>query len=159
MNSRLSRFTGFTRDNSQRGVAAVEFAIILPILIILIFGIIEFSVLLFDKAMITNAAREGARAGIVYRYNYATEAYDPLDEEEIESIVMSYCQNHLISLGADSVIDADDIDVIHGFNSETDDPTVTVQVRYQYNFLVLPNFISAITGNIILGSESIMRVE
>jgi Flp pilus assembly protein TadG len=32
----------------------------------LLFGIIEFGIILYDKAMITNASREGARAGIVY---------------------------------------------------------------------------------------------
>ena len=51
----------------QEGASAVEFAIILPLLLILVFGIIEFSILFYDKAMITNASREGARVGIVYR--------------------------------------------------------------------------------------------
>ena len=50
----------------QRGGAAVEFAIVLPVLVLLIFGMIEFSTLLYDKGVITNASREGARAGIVY---------------------------------------------------------------------------------------------
>ena len=52
---------------NQTGASAVEFAIVLPILVLLVFGIIEFSVALYDKAMITNASREGARAAIVFR--------------------------------------------------------------------------------------------
>ena len=50
----------------QRGAAAVEFAIIAPLLFTIIFGIIEFSLLFYDKAVITNASREGARFGIVF---------------------------------------------------------------------------------------------
>jgi Flp pilus assembly protein TadG len=54
-----------TTIKNQQGVAAVEFALILFPLVLLVFGTIEFSTLLYDKAMITNASREGARAGIV----------------------------------------------------------------------------------------------
>ena len=50
---------------NQNGVALVEFGLILPLLILLLFGITEFSLLLYNKQVITNAAREGARAGII----------------------------------------------------------------------------------------------
>ena len=67
----------------QKGVAALEFAIILPVLLLLTCGIIEFSVALYDKAMITNASREGARAGIVYAFdpNNAGAPNQPLDAQ------------------------------------------------------------------------------
>ena len=50
----------------QRGASAVEFAIVLPVLLLLLFGTIEFGVLFFNKAVITNASREGARRGVVW---------------------------------------------------------------------------------------------
>ena len=34
--------------NGEQGAAAIEFALVLPLLIILIFGFIEFSIVLFD---------------------------------------------------------------------------------------------------------------
>ncbi|UCF85082.1 MAG: pilus assembly protein [Desulfobacteraceae bacterium] len=148
----------FTGSHSREGAAAVEFAIILPVLIILVFGIIEFSVILFDKAMITNASREGARAGIVYRYDYNAGQEDPLDETEIENIVIAYCQSHLISLGGTSTLDRSDIDSVCGTNA-SGDPILTVTVRYQYQFLVLPNFITTLTGNINLTAQTVMRTE
>ena len=52
---------------SQKGTSIVEFAIILPLLIILIFGMVEYSVLFYDKAVITNASREGARSTVLTR--------------------------------------------------------------------------------------------
>ncbi|MGD8892889.1 MAG: pilus assembly protein, partial [Desulfobacterales bacterium] len=51
----------------QNGATVVEFAIILPLLIVFLFGIIEFGLLLYNKQVITNASREGARAGLVVR--------------------------------------------------------------------------------------------
>lgn len=50
----------FTRKNT-RGQSLVETAIILPILVLIIVGIIEFGLLLNNYILITNASREGAR--------------------------------------------------------------------------------------------------
>ena len=52
---------------NQKGTTVVEFAIILPLLLLLIFGIIEFGLFLFNRHVITNAVREAARAGIVVK--------------------------------------------------------------------------------------------
>ena len=50
---------------SQKGKAAVEFALVLPIFIILVFGIMEFSRLWETVSVLTSAAREGARVAAV----------------------------------------------------------------------------------------------
>ena len=50
---------------NQKGAALVEFAIVVPLLILLATGIGEFGLVLYNKQVITNASREGARAGIV----------------------------------------------------------------------------------------------
>ena len=49
----------------RRGAAAVEFAIVLPILVLLVFGMIEFGRMLMVQQMIVNSAREGARHAIL----------------------------------------------------------------------------------------------
>ena len=51
--------------NSRRGQTLIEFAMILPILMMLIFGVIEFGRYLYLKNSVTNAAREGARKAVV----------------------------------------------------------------------------------------------
>ena len=53
------------RRGVERGAAAVEFALILPLLILLIGGIIDFGRAYFTQIELTNAAREGARAAVV----------------------------------------------------------------------------------------------
>ncbi len=46
----------------DRGAAAVEFALVLPILIMLLLGVIEFGYAMFVQSTIAGAAREGARS-------------------------------------------------------------------------------------------------
>ena len=45
----------------DRGAAAVEFAVLIPLLMVIVFGIIEFGFIWLQSHYIANAAREGAR--------------------------------------------------------------------------------------------------
>jgi len=49
------------RMRDQRGAAAVEFAIVLPLLMLLLLGILEFGWMFNQQISLTNAAREAAR--------------------------------------------------------------------------------------------------
>lgn len=55
----LRRFSG--RETPDRGAAAVEFALVLPVLLLILFGIIDFGRALNAQITLTQAAREGAR--------------------------------------------------------------------------------------------------
>ena len=52
-----------SRTGARRGAAVVEFAVVVPILIVLVFGMIEFGRLMMVEQILTNAARVGAREG------------------------------------------------------------------------------------------------
>lgn len=47
---------------SQRGAAALEFALVVPVLILLVFGIVDFGNVMNAQSVVANAAREGARS-------------------------------------------------------------------------------------------------
>ncbi len=49
----------------ERGAVAVEMALITPILVMFVFGIIQFGIVFAQKLALSNAAREAARAGVV----------------------------------------------------------------------------------------------
>jgi Flp pilus assembly protein TadG len=55
----------------QDGAAAVEFALLLPLLVLLLFGFIQFGIAFNTKIQATNAAREGARMAVVGIDNWA----------------------------------------------------------------------------------------
>jgi Flp pilus assembly protein TadG len=53
------------RRLNERGAVAAEFALLLPVILLILFGTIEFGMIMYSRELITNASREGARAGIV----------------------------------------------------------------------------------------------
>lgn len=54
-----------TRETAARGAAAVEFALIAPLLLLLVFGIIDYGVMLSFRQSVSQSAAEGARAAAV----------------------------------------------------------------------------------------------
>jgi Flp pilus assembly protein TadG len=60
----------------DHGTALIEFVIVFPLLVLLLFGIIEFGINFDRKTAVTNAAREGARAGVVGSYPGCTTGSD-----------------------------------------------------------------------------------
>src|SRR5262245_27708557 len=60
---RMGGLRAFVRD--ERGAAAVEFAILLPVLCAILLGMIDYGYFFMLNSTAVNAAREGARAGVV----------------------------------------------------------------------------------------------
>lgn len=50
------------KHSEDQGAAAVEFVLVLPVLLLVLFGIIDFGRLMNAKLQLAEAAREGARA-------------------------------------------------------------------------------------------------
>ena len=58
----MARALGIRRR--RRGIVAIEFALILPLLLLLVLGLMEVGWMILKSQQITNAARQGARVGI-----------------------------------------------------------------------------------------------
>jgi Flp pilus assembly protein TadG len=58
-----SRCASLRRREDDRGASAVEFALVVPFLLLIIFGIIAFGMMLSFRQTMSQAATEGARAG------------------------------------------------------------------------------------------------
>jgi Flp pilus assembly protein TadG len=128
----------------REGQSLIEFALVLPLLLILVFGIIDFSIGLYDKAVITNASREGARAGIVAQVPRLTEG-------QIQDVVLKYCSGHLVTFGSGTL----KITVVAG-KAYPDDLVVTV--TYPYQFAVISRLIPSL-GSPTLRATTTMKME
>lgn len=62
----------------EKGAALVEFALVLLPLLLLLVGTADVGMLLYNQQILTNASREGARAGIANR--------------NVQAAVMDYCR-------------------------------------------------------------------
>jgi Flp pilus assembly protein TadG len=77
----------------QKGAQAVEFALILPFFILIIFAVLDFGILVYNKAIITNASREAVRsATVLTAASWSTST--------IAQVACNYSGNTLISVAA-----------------------------------------------------------
>jgi hypothetical protein len=114
--------------------------------------------LLYNKAILTNASREGARQGIVFFADPVTGAYSPKTEEEIQNVVNAYANNYLITFGANPPVTP--TTTASWDPSQTSGAILAVNVQYTYTFLILPSFMSGMLGDTLdLGAETVMRME
>lgn len=120
---------------SEKGASAVEFALILPILIILIFGIFEFAIAFNNYITITHAAREGVRLAAV-----------DLNNPDLKNIIIE----RAFPLG----ITEDDIVIDTPDGTDIGDP---VEVEITYTFSMNIPLVGSWT--IPLKNKAIMRLE
>lgn len=127
----------------------VEFAFVLPLLLIIVFGTIEFGVLMYNQQVLTNASREGARAGIVSRLTR-------VDNAAITSVVENYCATNLVTFGDQNTPGV----TVTGYSANAAfGSNLQVDVTYQYSFLVIPNFIPGINSLLNMRAVTTMRYQ
>lgn len=129
----------------QDGAAAVEFALILPLFLFIVFSIIEFSIVLYNKAVITNASREAARAGVITNPKRT--------ETQIKQVAENRLNNQLISFAPGNYVVT-----VSGENQSFGNP-LTVTINYTYSGLGLGSLLSAINGPLNVTATTVMAHE
>lgn len=129
--------------NGHRGTALVETAAVLPVLLLLFIGIFEFGRILMIQQALTNAAREGARAGAV-----------KLDDTQALSSAQTVSQDYLTRTG----VDLSRITINPTFSEL--DGTAALQLTILYDFSsTLHSWIPGIPETVGLRSRVVMRRE
>jgi Flp pilus assembly protein TadG len=123
---------------SEKGQAVTEFAVVLPILAVLLFGIIQFGVAFKDYLSLTDAVRAGARKAAVSR-----NSSDPVGATRtaVRKAAADLDPNKLPDPGVTS----------------SWQPGTDVKVSAQYPFRISLFGIPVVTGN--LKSSTTERVE
>ncbi|MCZ6801589.1 MAG: TadE/TadG family type IV pilus assembly protein [Nitrospirae bacterium] len=130
--------------NRETGVAAVEMALMLPILLLLVLGIVDFGLLMYQQQIVTNASREGARQGIVMATPRPTAG-------DITTVVNAYLTAAGLAPGSGSV-------TITGAGGASG-TNLSVSLVYPYQFIVLDNFVPGLPGTQNLNGNSTMGLE
>lgn len=122
--------------SSEKGQGIVEFIFVLPLLLLLVFGMAETGMILNAKITATQAAREGARSSVIL-----PEGADYI--AAAESNVATYMANigKISGYSADAVVLSSD--------------ALSVTVIYQY----IPSFIPGLPNPLQLESTVVMRIE
>ena len=133
------------RLRSERGAELVEFALVLPMLLLLGLGIFDFGMLFQRYEVVTNAAREGARAGAV-----------GLTEGQITAVVQTY----LTAGGLTATPTIDVTETTIGANPALN--AVRVRVAYPNGSFIVGPLVAMFSSSlqaVTLTSAATMRVE
>jgi Flp pilus assembly protein TadG len=133
--------------SSTKGVAALEFAVVLPLLLLLAFGLTEFGLLMYNQQVLTNASREGARAGIV-------QSTPSISAATIATVVQNYAAGHLVTFGSRQSPTVEVGATCAAFGQD-----LAVMVQYDYTFLVAPKFMARALNPLTLTARTVMRCE
>lgn len=120
------------RRNQSRGMAMVEMAIVMPLLLLLLFAIAEFGLAFIHWQAVSQSAREGARAASLFRPACTLTAESAM-EEAVDNVLSA------ANLTADSR-------TLTGACVVPGSSTVTVNVLYTFNF------VPALASNFSLGT-------
>ena len=141
------RLRGFRRD--ERGTALVEFALIAPLLFLLLFGIIDFGRALDYYNQVTQLAGQGARAAAVNRMADGTAITSG-----------SALQSQLVNqYTAQPELKNGEIVCIKGPLPTQIGQPVTVKVTYHFTFLPLVGLAASALGGLDLTSTQTERAE
>jgi Flp pilus assembly protein TadG len=88
----------------QKGVAAVEMAILLPLFGILLLGILEVGGMAHDYQVIENAAREGARFSALANNKISGALSPSTVETRIKNRMIAYLANEKITVAAGDIV-------------------------------------------------------
>lgn len=134
------------RLGHERGVTVTEFAILTPVLFLLILTIIEGGRVFSAWLIITNEAREGARYGVV-RYG------DPSRQPTLVTDVKSRVQSRI-----GDMLDTSSGNLAVSVQLNDSDPSLSVAVDYKVD-IVTPLVQSLVPNPFPLRAVSIMRAE
>jgi Flp pilus assembly protein TadG len=131
--------------HDEHGQAVTEFAVILPVLLLVLFAIFQFGVIFNNYIEVAAAAREGARKGAVSRTSGNCAA--------VQSLVVSSAQNAAPGLSKPRMgIVVNDTCTSNQVQAGAD---ITVTVTYPWSVSLLGKVVAS--GN--LTSATTMRVE
>lgn len=142
-----------TRQKSrklQRGAAAVEFALVVPVLIILVFGITDFGLMFNNQAVVANASRDAARAASFGANKAAIQAVVTTEVASLPNVVFPVTTNVTCTKVNGTNCVTYDTDAVSG-------GTVTVTITYIHKWLT-PSLIG-LPNTLTVTKTSQMRIE
>lgn len=121
----------------EAGQALVEFAIVVPVLLLLVMGLIQFGFIFNGQIILTSAVREGARLAVVN-----TDDNDVKDRVEASAIAL--------------LLDLDRNDIV--INRSLPDDALSVRADATVD-IIMPLLPMVVGETYTLSAESIMRIE
>jgi Flp pilus assembly protein TadG len=135
-----------SRGGSDRGAALVEFALALPLLLVVIAGIVDFGFAFQRYEVVTNAAREGARMAVLPVGYSNTEIQTRVRDYVRAGLNLTTAQLDAVMPVANVQVTYPDLTIGSGSAAVTLE-TADVQVFYHHNWVLLRPILGLINKN------------
>lgn len=135
------------RARRQRGAAAVEMALVLPLLLALVLGVVDLGLAVYTQSVLSNASREGARAGVVL-------ALTRPSSQAIAAVVQTYLSHSLGTVNKFGTLNFSAPAPCADANS-----TLTVQMSYSFKGFAMGAVASAFNQPLLLSAQTTMACE
>ena len=132
---------------SEDGAELIEMAIVLPLLLLLIMGMVDFGFLFQRYVVLTNAAAEGARVASLPGYTAA----------DVTARVAAYATNGGVPGTVNTATAAVTLPATNGGSWPGTQVTVTHVYTYQYVGPIAALFGGGVGGNVTITSRATMR--
>jgi Flp pilus assembly protein TadG len=113
---KTARHIARSRFRGEDGQAYVELALVLPILVLLVFGIIQFGLAFHNYLAITDAARVAARAAAVKRTNSPCSAASAAIKDTVSTRQWAEVSSHITCTAGSNVGDQVKITIKYPFS-------------------------------------------
>lgn len=146
------------RFRSDRGSELIEMAMVTPILLLILAGIFDFGMMFRSWEVVTNAAREGARVGVLPAYANSDNVRARVEQYMRASGVATACALSCTP-SACSVCVQNQTLVVTGAGTVSARSVTVTSVQTLPSLGVIGAFFGGSFGSVPVASTSVMRTE
>jgi Flp pilus assembly protein TadG len=132
----------------QQGQTLIEFAIVLPVLLLIVFVIFDLGRAIYTYSMLTNAAREGAR--------YASVA-STASTTDIQQHTLEFASGVDVQI-TNITVDKNNVNIVEVENNSIYRDDINVIVTINYNFVPITPYVSRLLNGGVLDLSTSSRM-
>jgi Flp pilus assembly protein TadG len=150
---RLTRFFG-SRSRRERGNLTVEMALAMPVFLFLVGGALDLGMLFWEKHVITNAAREGARAASK-AVDTGTAVNASLTQSGVKAVVQNYITQYALKKLDGTALTLNSTNFSYTWADEASGKVLTVSLtQIPCKLMLIPNIKTMFGGTRTTGDDA-----
>ncbi len=136
------------RKHIQSGAAAIELALLLPLIVLMIDGVAEFGILIHNQSVLISASSLAARAG-------SAGGASKLSTAQVRQLAQDYCISNLMMVAQNTLVTT----TIEQSTTPYFQLPIKVTVQYTYQGLMIGGFLSVFQARPVMYANTVMYNE
>jgi Flp pilus assembly protein TadG len=142
------------RRRRERGSVVLELALAMPVFLFLVAGALDLGMLFWEKHVITNAAREGARAA-AKATDIGTAVKAKLTQSAVKTVVQTYLTQHAVKNLTGGALTLDSTMFTYTWTTTASGTVLSVSLnQIPYKMQLIPNIKTMFGGTRTTGDDA-----